>query len=446
MTGRAGRNGAVFILVAFVAALMLPAAVVWAAPETPPAKGAPASPEKVTALLTRFESLAARDSAVTNLVTWEKLGAELQSASEKLPHGDLAAQSLLALGKLYEQTYRAREFRGGLAKATYFYERLAKEYQGQPLVAEALFHLAELRSQGLKDEIAARAALYELVDLYPESREAEQAKEKLGLARGQSLGDLPPAVAPAPEKSFGSIFSSKDESKEIYAQPHAPARPMIVIDPGHGGEELGALGVDGVLEKDVVLQISLMLSELLRDRLRAQVVLTRTSDVTVPLAERTKIANSNNADLFLSIHANASEYKNAKGVETYYLDNTDDKSSLKLADRENATIAGSKDDLSFMLSDFIQSAKQEESISLAHYIQRSIVQQISRYYHGVKDLGVKRAPFYVLVGAHMPCVLVEVSFIDHPVEGKRLIDKRYQRVAASAIYQGVRDYFSQQTK
>ena len=196
----------------------------------------------------------------------------------------------------------------------------------------------------------------------------------------------------------------------------------------------------------MVLQISLYLDQLIRERLRARTVLTRSTDVFIPLADRTRIANDKNADLFISIHANASEYKTASGVETYYLDNTNDKSSLRLAERENTSLefgkgAGKDIDVSFMLSDLIQSAKLDDSISLAHELQQSLYTTLARYYHEVDNLGVKKAPFYVLVGAHMPCVLVEVSFIDHPLEGRRLTDKRYQRLIALSLYQGVRKFF-----
>ena len=221
-----------------------------------------------------------------------------------------------------------------------------------------------------------------------------------------------------------------------------PNAPLIVIDPGHGGEDLGAEASDGTPEKEVVLNISFYLDELLRERLGVRTLLTRARDVFIPLPERAQMANAKGADLFISIHANASRYKSASGIETYYLDNTNDKSSLKLAKRENASIkfGGQNDDLSFILSDLIQNAKLDDSISLAHHLQRQLYKTVKRYYPGVKNLGVKKAPFYVLVGAHMPCVLTEVSFIDHPKEGARLLTVRYQKLIAEAIYRGLRSY------
>ena len=222
----------------------------------------------------------------------------------------------------------------------------------------------------------------------------------------------------------------------------------VVVDAGHGGEgEEGAHGVDGVLEKEVTLKIANVLDELLRERLRVKTVMTRTEDVNVSLADRTKIANDADADLFISIHTNASEFKNLRGIETYYLDNTNDASSLKLAQRENASLLEEgQDDLGFMLSDLIQTGKAPESVSLAHYVNDALHKKLSAYYDDVKNHGVKKAPFYVLVGAHMPCVLVEVSFIDHPEEGKRLISERYQRLVANGIYDGVLKYLQTRVK
>jgi len=234
-------------------------------------------------------------------------------------------------------------------------------------------------------------------------------------------------------------------SHQIYFSRATAKRPLIVIDAGHGGEDLGALSPEGIHEKDIVLNIALILDVLLRERLRAKTVLTRVDDTFIPLPMRTNIANVNNADLFISIHANASEHRQAKGVETYYLDNTKDKSSLKLAERENSAGAFANgalaNDLSFMLGDLIQNVKLEDSISLAHYIENALVNNIKTINPTVNKLGVKKAPFYVLVGVHSPCVLTEVSFIDNAEEGRLLAKEAYQTVVAEGIYQGVLKYF-----
>lgn len=241
---------------------------------------------------------------------------------------------------------------------------------------------------------------------------------------------------------FGHVAAAENTGRSVYVRPTEKSAPLIVIDPGHGGmDDLGGIGVGGIFEKDVALQISFYLEEFLQARLRAKTLLTRRTDIGMELERRTQFANDNQADLFISIHTNASPRRNAVGMETYYLDNTNDKASLRLAERENQGLRFPGTDLGFILSDLIQNAKLDESITLAHHIQNALVRTVGAVHSDVRDLGVKKAPFYVLVGAHMPCVLVETSFIDHPVEGRRLGERRYQRLLAEALFRGVKRYY-----
>lgn len=388
--------------------------------------------------------IAEADAEVKELMSWERAASGLYSFVRKHEDSEYAPRAMYLLGRLYEQTYRKREFKTGLSRALYFYKTLAKKYRGHALADDALLFLGDLRKDALADETAARAAYFEIVDVYPKGDMFAQAQQRLGLVKQ----DVSPEDKKGSSTGILGMLSGPSvgrDGKEIFSANRGLRRPVIVIDPGHGGSEEGAHGVDGVLEKDIVLEISLMLDELLRERLRAKTVLTRTTDVHVPLEDRTRIANENNADVFISIHANASEFKTAKGIETYYLDNTNDKSSLKLAKRENASLGQKKiGDLEFIISDLIQNAKVDGSIPLAHDLQDALHSTISRYYKGTKNLGVKKAPFYVLVGAHMPCALAEVSFIDHPKEGRRLTTRRYQKLVAAALYEGIRAYFDRE--
>jgi len=225
--------------------------------------------------------------------------------------------------------------------------------------------------------------------------------------------------------------------------PETPTRYRVMLDPGHGGKDPGALGEGGVAEKDVVLVISKRLGRKLVERLPVDILFTRTEDVFVPLEERIARANAAKADLFVSIHANASPNPELQGVETYYLNNTDDRATIRLAALENGVGAekSSRDvegaGLSYLLSDLIQTGKEEESIALAHYLQEAVVTRARERYPAVHNLGVKKGPFYVLVGAHMPCVLVETAFISHPMEGKRLISVEYQEALAEGLFLGI---------
>ena len=216
-------------------------------------------------------------------------------------------------------------------------------------------------------------------------------------------------------------------------------RAKIVLDPGHGGDDPGAQGF--AVEKAMTLDIARRLATLLRQRLGAEVVLTRERDETLPLKERTARANAEGADLFVSIHANANPTGRLRGIETYYLDNSTDHATLRLAKLENGLDLlrpkNGEANLRYILSDLVQVGKLDQSVRLARGVQRGLVTHLRRRYPGVVDLGVKRGPFYVLVGAYMPCVLVETAFLTHPVEGRRLAREDYRADVAQGLYTGI---------
>jgi N-acetylmuramoyl-L-alanine amidase len=214
----------------------------------------------------------------------------------------------------------------------------------------------------------------------------------------------------------------------------------IVLDPGHGGKDPGALGVGGSAEKDIVLSIAKKLAAKLKNEMGIQVVLTRKNDRFVALENRTAIANAEDADLFISLHMNASVNGEAKGIETYYLDNTSDEAALRLAARENGTSRKNISDLQFILSDMTQNMKLEDSISLAHRLQKSAVSAMAKPLGEVKDLGVKKALFYVLVGARMPSVLVEMFFVTNRSEGRAMSQASTQDAMVEALMRGIQEY------
>lgn len=214
----------------------------------------------------------------------------------------------------------------------------------------------------------------------------------------------------------------------------------IVIDPGHGGKDPGAIGIGGVAEKDIVLSIAKKLAVKLKNEMGIEVVLTRRDDRYLPLESRTAMANGEDADLFISLHMNASLNGDAHGVETYYLDNTTDEAAIRLAARENGTSRNNVSDLQFILSDMTQNMKLEESITLAHRLHGSIVGGMGKVMGEVKDLGVKKALFYVLVGARMPSVLVEMFFITHRDEGRAMSQPVYQDEMVEALFEGIQKH------
>jgi N-acetylmuramoyl-L-alanine amidase len=254
--------------------------------------------------------------------------------------------------------------------------------------------------------------------------------------------EVPPPVSPPPRAESQLASKGGKEPEAVPGRP--PNRPWrIVLDPGHGGADPGAQGIDGILEKDIVLAIAQRLKRRLEESSNAKVLLTRETDTTRTLAERTAFANANSADLFISIHANADRSGELQGIETYTLNNSNDRATIRLAKMENGpAVRVGRGDLSFILSDMVQSGKEEESNALAERLHSRVLARLRSRYTDVHNLGVKKGPFYVLVGAYMPCVLVETSFLSHPVEGKRLSTTAYQHDIAEGLYLGITDFLS----
>ena len=215
----------------------------------------------------------------------------------------------------------------------------------------------------------------------------------------------------------------------------------IVIDPGHGGKDFGAPGaLKGVHEKQVVLDISKRLAKKIKQRLGCEVILTRDTDRYLTLEERTAIANTRNADLFISIHTNAARNRRAYGIETFFLNLATDDDAIMVAARENATSEKNISDLQAILLDLMQNAKINESSRLACHVQSALYRHMKGRYSQVRDKGVKQAPFYVLLGAQMPAILVETSFISNRRECQRLIDPKYQDHLCEGIVDGIAAY------
>jgi len=214
----------------------------------------------------------------------------------------------------------------------------------------------------------------------------------------------------------------------------------IVIDAGHGGHDSGTLGVDGIEEKDVVLDVALRLGKLLHERLGAEIIYTRSDDTFIPLETRTAIANKAQADLFLSIHANSSRDESARGVETYYLNFTTQPDALEVAARENAVSDQSIHQLSDLVKKITLKDKIAESREFASDVQESLYGGLEKGNAGLKDRGVKKAPFVVLIGANMPSILAEISFVTNPRDAKELSRPEYRERVAESLYKGVARY------
>ncbi len=213
----------------------------------------------------------------------------------------------------------------------------------------------------------------------------------------------------------------------------------IVIDPGHGGHDPGAKG-KGVTEAELVLDVALRLEKLLRKVSGVEVILTRRTDEFIALPERTAVANREGADLFLSIHANASTSLQAHGIETYFLNFANNQSAAAVAARENATSAQAMGALPDFVKAIALHNKLDESRDFATQVQRSLMERLKTSNRTLRDLGVKQAPFVVLIGAVMPSVLAEVSFVTNPQEAKLLKGNVYRQRIADALFNAIRKY------
>ncbi|MBL4901960.1 N-acetylmuramoyl-L-alanine amidase [Desulfotalea psychrophila] len=253
------------------------------------------------------------------------------------------------------------------------------------------------------------------------------------------------------QQSTKSPPSSRITEELITGKPLSLAQQLglgvrkIVIDPGHGGKDPGASAF-GLKEKDIVLKIAKKLAPILEEQTGAEVILTRESDIFIPLEERTAIANASEADLFISIHINAHPSPKVHGLETYYLNLSTDAEAMRVAAFENATSTHQMSELQGILSDIMKNSKINESARLAGFVHNSLYKSIEGIQpNNFKNLGVKQAPFYVLIGAEMPAILLELAFITNPKDSANLKSDVFLDTITSNIVKGVKNYIHSTT-
>ncbi|MGA7796665.1 MAG: N-acetylmuramoyl-L-alanine amidase [Candidatus Acidiferrales bacterium] len=259
-----------------------------------------------------------------------------------------------------------------------------------------------------------------------------------------------------PKKSSRATKSAHDQAEEMGPPPtpeltrdgqHSLTRALglkigrIVIDAGHGGHDTGTIGPTGLMEKDLCLDVSLRLGKIIQQRLpSADVVFTRNDDTFIPLERRTEIANEAKADLFISVHANSSQDHKARGIETYYLNFTGSSDAMEVASRENALSENGVHDLQDIVAKIARNEKIEESRDLATMIQDSLSKHMENLNRGDRNRGVRKAPFVVLIGADMPSVLAEISFLSNPSDEKWLKNPENRQRVADGLYRGIESY------
>jgi N-acetylmuramoyl-L-alanine amidase len=299
------------------------------------------------------------------------------------------------------------------------YATIVSQHPDHPLAKTALQRQAEL-TKALSRRSGNR-------------RDREDA-EKL-FARARSVSVTPPSPSEGTDTS----------SPKTGTSPGSRSRLLVVVDPGHGGKDPGALGMSGLQEKDVVLDVAKRLQVLLKRQRHLTVLLTRTDDQFLSLEARTAFAAERQADLFVSIHANASPRREAHGMETYVLGRPSDADAHATAERENAVPGQQALDtrvvIQAMLADLSDATREEHSLELAHTVNKSFVRTVGERYP-VVDLGIKRAPFYVLLNTGMPSILSEIAFLSNQEDARRLTKSSYRQSIADALAAGIIAYAS----
>ncbi len=272
----------------------------------------------------------------------------------------------------------------------------------------------------------------------------EDPMAEANLAETKRVGKA--AVTPASERSKVRFTRSAREAQPMAKGDRSLIRALglkigkIVIDPGHGGFDTGTIGPNGLLEKDLVLDVSRRLGKLLEARLGAEVDYTRRDDTFIPLETRTAIANQDQADLFISVHANSSRDPDARGVETYYLNFSSSAEALEVAARENAVSEKSIHELQDLVKKIALQEKIDESREFANDVESALHSGLALKNPGLRDRGVKKAPFIVLIGANMPSILAEVSFVSNPGDERRLETSEFRQRIAESLYRGIAKY------
>lgn len=338
------------------------------------------------------------------LLCWYALAA-VSEARSVTPITELAARATTCDQRL-QQSSELRKYRNN-------WERCIERYAD--LVAASF------------DETARRSAL---------KRQAELAQE---LARRSGRPD----DARAADRLFAQLATSPSPGSASASPSTSPPRVRVVIDPGHGGKDPGTVGANGLQEKDVVLDVAKRVQKLLGRREQIEPLLTRSDDQFISLEERTLFAQQREADLFISIHANSSPRRTAKGLEVYVLGRASDADADATAARENDQPGQAQPDINAliqsMLGDLSSSRQEEQSLELADTLRRSVIQGVEGRYHLV-DLGIKRAPFYVLLNAGVPSILSELAFLSNPDDAARLRQSEFRQMIAEALATGIAKY------
>ena len=415
---------------------------------------------------------------------WMKTIKMFSKLMDRYPKSNEAYKAEYTTGKLFEGLNAVSKNSKDLDQAVHHYNNVSTNYSFANLTDDALFRVAEIYLARRKFALASEK-YKEVIRKYPEGDQVKKARKKYNSIKAsvkQRYINLTPVPRPQIQTSQTpkpktykkfivakpSITSIKKVARETVKKTHphrertkikdgfgrgylfAPRgsrdnqidTPLIVVDAGHGGKDHGAKSVTGIKEKEVNIKIAKHVKSILVNRYKYRVVMTRKDDTFISLKDRSKISNKCNADLFVSIHANAAKRESAHGIETYFLGTSHNKQALETAARENRGLVNSvKDDrVQQILASLITTTKINDSSRLASRVQEKLFRSSKKVNRNLKNLGVKEGPFYVLHGADMPSILVEVGFLTNRKEAKMLSKSQYVYRLASSIAEGIHKY------
>lgn len=390
---------------------------------------------------------------------WDPCIAKFQEVIYQYPESEQAYKAYFSAARLTQEKYGLTKSKGDLQQVFNIYNQFLKKYSKSSLSDDALYHIGVLRYEAEGDSARARHALQVLIERYPYGdmavpaseylQKLNQFKEEVKIVQTPLTKEEPkPVITVGSEVREGEMTkqTSPVEVKEVgdtvEVETLSPQKTaaIIVIDPGHGGEDAGAVGFRGTKEAVVALQVARKVAFKLKKEYGYDVYLTRTNNRTVSLDQRNDLANQKKADLFVSIHANAHGSKKVKGVQTFYLNNATNKAAELLAVRENRSAKKPLETAETILNTMLQNANTEDSRLLASIVHRRLITRMKEGYPDVKDLDVDSAVFQVLFATKCPSILVETSYITNPEEELKLRDTEYQWTIAEGVARGVKEY------
>ncbi len=362
----------------------------------------------------------------------KKLRKDFLNLAKKYPNTNESNKAYYTAANLSYKLYKRNKKENDLDISVKYFSMLCKNKKTY-LADDACMVLYTIYTIYRKDNNKSLYYAKYIIRHYPKSDSYEEAKDFIK----RRFPNEKILVKRSKVKKAKEVKKVKNNKKSKY---------IIVLDPGHGGNDPGARGKMKKSEKDLVLDVALLLEKKLKKNKNYKVILTRRTDKYISLDDRTDIANKNKGDIFISIHINALSTSKYYGIETFYLNLAADNYSRRLERVENAEHQKKISDLQFILADLLKKANTKDSIEFAKIIQSTLVFNLRRKYKNIRNLGVKNAMFYVLLDTKMPSILVELGFITNSKEEKRLNNKKYQDILASSLKKGIDNYFVKHKK